>query len=502
MDVNETDRMMSSSSSSSNDDSFVINSSLISQNDEDDDNAVTRSRLVNNESSSSSSSQNYGNSDTIAYPYRANCCGKYWFVPSWIYSRLDYTSVKLVVVRDPKVALFHYLILLIIFSWVVVYNIVYKKKYQRTDTFIGSSNIKVKGVALSKDYGNEIYDAGDLVVPALENDGIFVTTRIVKTRNQKRGTCPGHDEFGYVPAQISELCPESGYCEPNKETLNGFTTGKCIGKWCEISGWCPVESISENIEQSENDSREEESSNDNNDEISELIEFNNLENFTLFMRFDGWFPNLHPKVRFSNFDPPEEKYNEIPDFADIRQKKRIGLVWNLNLWYLSDIVAKAIDGDKINLIVAPLSEFKEPPNRPSTKQFESIIRLGAVILINVLFDCNLDLGDDLCTPHFEIVRLDEGKGFNYRAVEYHRIKNEENQDDIEYRDLVKRFGVRFHIVIGGTGGKFDIAILGISIGAGLGLLGLASVFTDIVLKYSRSYMSFKKAKYEEIEAGQ
>lgn len=47
--------------------------------------------------------------------------------------------------------------------------------------------------------------------------------------------------------------------------------------------------------------------------------------------------------------------------------------------------------------------------------------------------------------------------------------------------LVKAYGLRFIIIVNGQGGKFNIIPLMLTIGAGLGLLSLATIVADCML---------------------
>merc|ERR1712154_490128 len=66
-------------------------------------------------------------------------------------------------------------------------------------------------------------------------------------------------------------------------------------------------------------------------------------------------------------------------------------------------------------------------------------------------------------------------GYNFRNVDYG--PNE------KHRVLKKLTGLRFVFIVEGRAGKFDWLQLSITLGAGLGYIGIASIVTDIVLKY-------------------
>ena len=80
--------------------------------------------------------------------------------------------------------------------YVVLYTIWYQRGYQSTDVVIGTTSIKVKGTGVSGSSMNvndtTVYDAIDLVVPATEQDAVFIATSQIITENQTRGICEGN----------------------------------------------------------------------------------------------------------------------------------------------------------------------------------------------------------------------------------------------------------------------------------------------------------------------
>ena len=98
---------------------------------------------------------------------------------------------------------------------------------------------------------------------------------------------------------------------------------------------------------------------------------------------------------------------------------------------------------------------------------------------------------DECLPQFTVVRLDNpdswSYGFNYRYVNKYwgtpAWGNTTGDGPTHYRDLVKVFGVRFLFQVNGQGGKFNFVSLTTSLGAGLGLLGIATIICDFLLQY-------------------
>ncbi len=65
----------------------------------------------------------------------------------------------------------------------------------------------------------------------------------------------------------------------------------------------------------------------------------------------------------------------------------------------------------------------------------------------------------------------------------------------EYRVLYKAFGLRVIINVSGTGGKFNIVPLMLTIGAGFGLMSLTVIIADCVMLHcTKDKKIFQKMK--------
>jgi P2X purinoceptor 4 len=73
--------------------------------------------------------------------------------------------------------------------------------------------------------------------------------------------------------------------------------------------------------------------------------------------------------------------------------------------------------------------------------------------------------------------------------------------DKEYRVLFKAYGLRFIINVSGTGGKFSVVPLMVTIGTGFGLMSLSVIIADCVMLNCTTLRSFyqrvKELKLEE-----
>lgn len=178
-----------------------------------------------------------------------------------------------------------------------------------------------------------------------------------------------------------------------------------------------------------------------------------VENWTLFIRAD---------IKFTRYD-----------VAISNSAEGSGPTRGLNLFTIKDIV----EGSGTNV--------------------SHILHGGAVILISASFQCNLDFKHEDCHPSYTFTRLDSVKsgsfssGFNFREVEY--ISNTS-------RVIRKRHGLRLLLHVSGVGRKFSITVLSTTIGAGIALLGLASVAVDMVMQYLVDRRkSYSRLKYQSCD---
>jgi len=353
-------------------------------------------------------------------------------------------------------ALLYYSIVAIVLAYVVGFSIVLKKGYQASTPAAGSVAVKVKGVSVKRQPGNVaepfvLYDATDLTV--YDNGGVFIATNIMRTE-QARGRCLGtyHDE-ACIPGG-----PDVNNCTEGFLSRTGMQTGHCNASKvqpgmhrCEVIGWCPGEP--------------------EEDEISPL---GNVGNFTLFLRTNVKFPGMQDAdgktLEFTNAN------GTVPTFG-----------WNL--FSLNDILG--FGGIR----------------------YEDIQATGADVVMNIYFDCDLDLGMEKCGPRlpFEVVRLDTpnselSRGYNMRwlsAVSF--VPDVESAPDAVFdvggdtRAVVKAFGPRIRVQITGQGRRWDLMRLTTTLGAGLALLGVATLVVDLLLLYvlplKHTYQGLKYQMY-------
>ncbi|OBS79092.1 hypothetical protein A6R68_18500 [Neotoma lepida] len=365
-------------------------------------------------------------------------------------------------------------------AWVFVWE----KGYQETDSVVSSVTTKAKGVAVTNtsELGFRIWDVADYVIPAQEENSLFIMTNMIITVNQTQSTCPE------IPDQTT-ICNSDSNCTLGAAGThsNGIGTGKCVPfnesvNTCEVAAWCPVE---------------------NDSGVPTPAFLKAAENFTLLVKNNIWYP----KFNFS-------KRNILP---------------NITTSYLKSCIYDA-QTDPFCPIFR-LGKIVEDAGH----SFQDMAVEGGIMGIQVKWDCNLDRAASLCLPRYSFRRLDTrdlehnvSPGYNFRFAKYYR-----DLTGNEQRTLIKAYGIRFDIIVFGKvgpplnlsgrslppsyflqsppsehlfssyltqAGKFDIIPTMINVGSGLALLGVATVLCDVIVLYcmkKRYYYRDKKYKYVE-----
>jgi len=219
----------------------------------------------------------------------------------------------------------------------------------------------------------------------------------------------------------------------------GLYTGDCGSNGrCELFTWCPLE----------------------DDSIYEIVQ--NVGNFTIFVEVD---------VSFDQFN-----------------------VQRTNTY---DVLGNGRPLDGYNLFT--LNEMLQMATGGAISDYTEVASTGAILLVSSVWNCDLDKNIDQCNPEYGIERIDgvEGtisSGFNFRSVTYDVTKT--------HRLLEKYHGVRIIFICEGVAGKFDLAALSVTLGAGLAYLGIAKLITDYILEYLMPQKdTYAEYKYHHIEDG-
>ncbi|NXU23546.1 P2RX5 protein, partial [Thalassarche chlororhynchos] len=383
-------------------------------------------------------------------------------------SLFDYKTEKYVIAKNKKVGILYRVVQLSILAYLVGWVFVVKKGYQDTDTSLQSSVItKLKGVAFTNtsELGERLWDVADYVIPPQGENVFFVMTNLIVTPNQRQATCP---ESVSIP---NGLCYKDGDCPAGQAVVagNGIKTGRClkdrdsIRGTCEILAWCPVEKRSK--------------------PKKPLLA--SAENFTVYIKNSIRFP----KFKFSKMNvlpTDNESYLKSCHYSKENPYCPIFLLGNIVRWAGSDFQEMALE--------------------------------GGVIGIQIEWNCDLDKAPSECNPHYSFSRLDNNfaeksisSGYNFRqvkrrircstAVRLRFAKYYQDAEGVDYRTLIKAYGIRFDVMVNGKAGKFNIIPTIINIGSGLALMGAGAFFCDLVLLYLIKKSNFYRGKkYEEVKS--
>ncbi|XP_044900002.1 P2X purinoceptor 5 isoform X3 [Felis catus] len=338
-------------------------------------------------------------------------------------SLLDYKTEKYVIAKNKKVGLLYRLLQVSILTYLVVWVFLVKKGYQDTDTSLQSSIItKVKGVTFTNtsELGERLWDVADYVIPPQGENVFFVVTNLIVTPNQQQKTCA---ESESIP---DALCYRDSDCPPGEPVVagNGVRTGRClrVGNMqrgtCEIFAWCPVETKSR--------------------PAKPLL--GKAEDFTIYIKNFIRFP----KFNFSKtnvLDTKDKAFLKSCHFGPENPYCPIFRLGSVVSWTGSN--------------------------------FQEIALQGGVIGIQIEWDCDLDKAPSECNPRYSFSRLDNkfsensiSSGYNFRFAKYYR-----DGAGVEFRTLMKAYGIRFDVMVNGKAGKFNIIPTIINIGSGVALMG-------------------------------
>nr|XP_003420347.1 P2X purinoceptor 7 isoform X1 [Loxodonta africana] len=345
---------------------------------------------------------------------------------------LQYETNKVTQIQSVNYGTIKWLLHMIVFSY-VCFALWSDRLYQRKEPVISSVHTKVKGIAEVKEEITEngvrkavwsIFDTADYTFP-LQGNSFFVMTNFLKTQGQVQGLCPEY------PTRRT-LCSNDRNCKKGgmDPQSKGVQTGRCVQykgnqKTCEVSAWCPVEAV---------------------EEAPRPALLNSAENFTVLIKNNIHFPGHNYTTR--NIYPG---LNTTCTFHKTRDPQ-------CPIFRLGDI-------------------FRETGDN-----FSDVAVQGGIMGIEIYWDCTLDSWFHRCRPKYSFRRLDDKTnkaapypGYNFRHAKYYKESN------IEKRTLIKVFGIRFDILVFGTGGKFDIIQLIVYIGSTLSYFGLATVFIDFLI---------------------
>ncbi|XP_048826589.1 P2X purinoceptor 3-like isoform X2 [Brienomyrus brachyistius] len=353
-----------------------------------------------------------------------------------------YETTKSVVVKSWTLGIINRTVQLLIIVYFVCWVFLHEKAYQLQDTAIESSvTTKVKGNGI---YDDKVMDITDLISPPEGTSVFCITTRLITTKHQFRGSCP-HRKYS---------CNKTEDCKKYmSQSDNGIITGRCVECnsshfCCEVRGWCPTEVSAM--------------------DTSPITE---VENFTIFIK---------NSIRFPTFDFSKGNF-------------------------LTNITAKHIQTCKFDMqdnIYCPIFKVRDVLHY-ANQNFSAIAQDGGVIGIKIGWLCDLDWSEEHCNPTYTFNRLDAlsqrnniSKGYNFRYAKYYT-----NENGTEYRTLFKVFAIRFDVLVYGQAGKFNLIPALINFVAAFTSVGLGTVLCDIILlHFLKGSDQYKAKKFEQVTA--
>ncbi|XP_047236652.1 P2X purinoceptor 4b isoform X3 [Girardinichthys multiradiatus] len=114
------------------------------------------------------------------------------------------------------------------------------------------------------------------------------------------------------------------------------------------------------------------------------------------------------------------------------------------------------------------------------EDFQDMAVKGGVLGILIDWSCDLDWWAGKCHPKYTFRRLDNTHLFNNVAPEYNFrfAKYYKTPKGEEQRTLFKAYGIRFDVIVFGTGGKFGIVPTIVNVGAALSFMSLVPMVAD------------------------
>ncbi|KAI1300157.1 P2X purinoceptor 4 [Halotydeus destructor] len=390
------------------------------------------------------------------------------FLAATIAEFFEYKTPKIVQIKNKKLGAINRLIQLAIILYVIIFSIVKSKGYQKFSGIDSAVTTKIKGVVSTAnladaEFSNKtppenyqlykrIWDTPDYVIPPSETNAFFVMTNVVITANQTQSTCPEDPEVA------GALCSSDSDCEADRFLYlgNGPETGKChrpegqSSGTCEIKSWCPLEMDSLPL-------------------TGNRPLLAATKNFTVLIK---------NTVTFSDFNVERRNILET-DNATFLKICKYGKE-------TTDTESPLCPIFELGQIVAEAGQ-----------DYDELASKGAVIGIIISWNCDLDLEESKCLPKYSFRRLDDA-GKNTIAPGWNfRFANVFSRDE---RTLFKAYGIRFSIIVNGSGGKFNIVPLLNAVGSGVGLLAITTVICDVIAFYFSSAKNYyRSSKFQLVD---
>ncbi|XP_055348458.1 P2X purinoceptor 4-like isoform X2 [Paramacrobiotus metropolitanus] len=356
-----------------------------------------------------------------------------------------YETARSVRFHSPCIAICNRLVQATIIAYVVIVVFIMDRGYQRSEE--GESSVVARVVGLQQSQRENFthladrdptqrklknkalgltWDAVDTMVPALENNALFITTKVTATPKQTHGIC-AEDKF------TGADCTGDSDCEIGRSIHlgHGLLNGHCnlTTHTCNVHAWCPLEN-----------------------ETSSTTTLTGSEHLTLLVKNYIVFPKF--RVRRRNFGDLDDSYVSNCVFNNATDPQCPAF----NLGYII---------------------------RLAGEDYDEMARHGAILSFGIKWDCDLDFHIHHCTPKYFFRRLDprEGvivPGWNYRRSGYWK------EEGVFTRYLYKHTGIRIVFNVYAVARKFSYVQTTINLGSGLGLLGVTTILCDFMLYHCAS----------------
>ncbi|XP_047236651.1 P2X purinoceptor 4b isoform X2 [Girardinichthys multiradiatus] len=347
----------------------------------------------------------------------------------FLHYAFDYETPKTLVIPSIRVGFVFRFIQFLVALYVVGYVCVVQKAYQEKDSVISTVTTKVKGFAFTNisDMELRFWDVADYIIPSQGDKTFFVLTNLVMTPGQTQSRC------AELPNPSTTCVDDCDCIEGYNDPLgNGIRTGLCENysstvKTCEVLSWCPLELDTK---------------------LPKRALLAAAENFTVLIKNSITYPkfNIHkenilPHINSSYLNTCEFSHKTDPDCPIFR----------------------------LRYIVSEAGE-----------DFQDMAVKGGVLGILIDWSCDLDWWAGKCHPKYTFRRLDNTHLFNNVAPEYNFrfAKYYKTPKGEEQRTLFKAYGIRFDVIVFGTGGKFGIVPTIVNVGAALSFMSLVPMVAD------------------------
>lgn len=111
--------------------------------------------------------------------------------------------------------------------------------------------------------------------------------------------------------------------------------------------------------------------------------------------------------------------------------------------------------------------------RMANIQPEETLVNGAIVLLNVIFDCNLD--QSVCESHVETTNVDTKTGFNHVSPRVYY------ENGVRKRDVYRMYGIRIQGVATGFGKKTSFSMILLQFASAITLMSVSVQVCDLIL---------------------